>query len=96
MQAGFPAERIAPFVGALLSREAPCTGETFVVGGGRAARVVLATVPGLTGITSIDDCLARFGDAMNSDDLFVPGDAVAAVVYECQRIGLDLSAFSAG
>ncbi|MCU1386862.1 MAG: family NAD(P)-dependent oxidoreductase [Ilumatobacteraceae bacterium] len=95
MEAGFPAGRIAPFVGALLAREVPCHGETFVVGGGRAARVVLATVPGMIDISTIDDCLQRFDDAMSLDDLFVPADAVAAVVYECQRIGLDLSAFAA-
>lgn len=93
MLAGFPAERIAPFVGALLTREVPCTGETFVVGGGRAARVLIATVPGITDITDIDDCLRRFDQAMATDDLYVPADAVAAVIYECQRIGLDLSQF---
>jgi len=92
MSAGFPPEKVAPFVGALASREVPCTGETFVVGGGRAARVVLGTVPGLSGLSSIDDCLARFGEAMAIDDIYVPEDAVAQVIYECERIGLDLSA----
>jgi NAD(P)-dependent dehydrogenase (short-subunit alcohol dehydrogenase family) len=95
MEAGFPASKIAPFVGALASREVPCTGETFVVGGGRAARVVLGTVPGLRDLSSVDDCLARFGDAMGTDDLYLPDDAADEVVYECRQIGLDLSAFSA-
>lgn len=94
MQASFPAERIAPFVGALLTDEAPCTGETFVVGGGRAARVVLATVPGLHGLTSIDDCLAGFGQVMALDDLTVPADAYAEVIYECAQLGIDLTAFA--
>jgi len=93
MEAGFPAAKVAPFVGALASREVPCTGETFVVGGGRAARVVLGTVPGLHDITSIDDCLARFDEAMDMRDLYVPDDAVQQVLYECQQIGLDLTAF---
>lgn len=91
MLAGFPAEKVAPFVGALCSREVPCTGETFVVGGGRAARVVLATVPGMTDITGIDDVLARFEEAMNIDDLTVPANAFVQVMYECEQIGLDLS-----
>jgi NAD(P)-dependent dehydrogenase (short-subunit alcohol dehydrogenase family) len=92
MEAGFPPEKIAPFVGALLTRECPCTAETFVAGGGRAARVVLATVPGMTGITSIDDVLSRFDEAMGSDEvLHVPDDATAQVMYECAQIGLDVA-----
>jgi NAD(P)-dependent dehydrogenase (short-subunit alcohol dehydrogenase family) len=95
MRAGFPAAKVAPFVGALLSPQVPCTGETFTVGGGRAARVVLATVPGLRGIASIDDCLARFGEALSLGGLSVPTDAVAEVVYECEQVGLDLNALMA-
>jgi NAD(P)-dependent dehydrogenase (short-subunit alcohol dehydrogenase family) len=97
MEAGFPPERIAPFVAALLTRECPCTGETFVVGGGRAARVVLATVPGITDITDIDDVLNRFDQIMDTGDLYIPPEATAQVLYECQQIGLDLAALmSAG
>lgn len=91
MEAGFPAAAVAPFVGALASRDVPCSGETFVVGGGRAARVVLATAPGLHGITSVDDALARFDEAMAIDDPVVFTDAAAEVLYECRQIGLDLS-----
>ena len=95
MLAGFPPERIAPFVLALLTRECPCTAETFVVGGGRAARVVLATVPGITEITDIDDVLARFDQVMDTDDLFIPAEAVSQVLYECRQIGLDVGALIA-
>ena len=91
MLAGFPAERVSPFVAALCSREVPVTGETFVVGGGRAARVVLATVPGMTDITDIDDVLARFDEAMDSEHLEVPPNAFVQVLYECAQIGLDLT-----
>jgi NAD(P)-dependent dehydrogenase (short-subunit alcohol dehydrogenase family) len=94
MSAGFPTKKAAPFVCALATRDVACTGETFVVGGGRAARVVLGTVPGLHDISSIDDCLARFGEALSLDGLYVPDDAVHEVIYECQEIGLDLSKFS--
>jgi NAD(P)-dependent dehydrogenase (short-subunit alcohol dehydrogenase family) len=95
MEAGFPPERIAPFVAALLTSECPCTAETFVVGGGRAARVVLATSPGITDIVDIDDVLARFDQVMSMDDLYIPKDATAQVMYECEQIGLDLGALMA-
>lgn len=96
MEAGFPAERVSPFVGALASSDVPVSGETFVVGGGRAARVLLGTVPGLHDLQSVDDCLARFDEAMDSSDIFVPGDATAQVLYECRQIGLDLATFGLG
>jgi NAD(P)-dependent dehydrogenase (short-subunit alcohol dehydrogenase family) len=91
MEAGFPAEAIAPFVGALLSPDVPCNGETFVVGGGRAARVVLATVPGAVGMTTIDDYLENFDQVMATDHIEIPRDANVEVVYECQQLGIDLS-----
>jgi NAD(P)-dependent dehydrogenase (short-subunit alcohol dehydrogenase family) len=94
VQAGFPADKIAPFVGALASRDVPCTGETFVVGGGRAARVVLATAPGLSGATTIDECLARFDEALAVDALYIPEDAMHELRYECTQLGLDLMAFT--
>ena len=59
MEERFPASHIAPFVGALLTRDVPVTGETFVVGGGRAARVALATTPGHIGGGTIDALVLR-------------------------------------
>jgi NAD(P)-dependent dehydrogenase (short-subunit alcohol dehydrogenase family) len=91
--ARFPTDRISPFVGALASPDAPCTGETFVVGGGRAARVVLATVPGLADAATINDCLAHFDEVMASDELFVPTDAMDELRYECNRLGIDMEPF---
>jgi NAD(P)-dependent dehydrogenase (short-subunit alcohol dehydrogenase family) len=93
MEAGFPPEKVSPFVVALASRDVPVTGETFVVGGGRAARVILGTVPGLIGISSVDDALERFDEAMASEEINVPEHATAEVFEECRRIGLDLTAF---
>ena len=93
MEAGFMPDRVSPFVGALASRDVPVTGETFVVGGGRAARVVLATVPGVNGLQSIDDALERFDEAMRSDDMVIPDNATHEVLYQCERVGLDLSRF---
>ncbi|HEX7096014.1 MAG TPA: SDR family NAD(P)-dependent oxidoreductase [Acidimicrobiales bacterium] len=91
MEASFPPEQISPFVGALLSRDVPVTGETFVVGGGRAARVVLATVPGHRGPSTIDGWLAELDRVMASDELVVPADANDEVAYECRQLGIDLS-----
>jgi len=93
MESAFPPEHIAPFVGALLARDVPVTGETFVVGGGRAARVVLATVPGHSGPSTIQGWLADFDRVMASDELTVPADANEEVVYECKQLGIDLSKF---
>ena len=56
--------------------------------------MVLATVPGLRDLTTIDDCLARFDEAMDTSELTVPADAMHAVIYECAQIGLDLSRFT--
>jgi NAD(P)-dependent dehydrogenase (short-subunit alcohol dehydrogenase family) len=92
-KAEFPTHLISPFVGALVSREVPVTGETFVVGGGRAARVVLATVPGLSGATTIDECLARFADALALDGMVVPKDAMDELRFECEQLGIDLTPF---
>jgi NAD(P)-dependent dehydrogenase (short-subunit alcohol dehydrogenase family) len=89
MLAGFPPEKVAPFVGALASREVPCSGETFVVGGGRAARVFLGTAPGLRDASTIESCLAGFDAAMSQEGLYVPEDAVHQVLFECEQIGLD-------
>jgi NAD(P)-dependent dehydrogenase (short-subunit alcohol dehydrogenase family) len=87
-KAWFPAEQIAPLVCALLTREAPCTGETFVVGGGRAARVLLATVPGATGLTSIDACLDAFDRILDSSQPVVPANSIDEVRFECEQLGV--------
>jgi NAD(P)-dependent dehydrogenase (short-subunit alcohol dehydrogenase family) len=92
-KAAFPTDQIAPFVGALLSREVPCTGETFVVGAGRAARVVLATVPGFRGGATIDDYLAHFDEALATESVFIPHDAMDELRYECAQLAIDYGAF---
>lgn len=89
LEAGFPAEAVSPMVGALACADAPCTGETFVVGGHRAARVVLATVPGATGLATVDDCLERFDEIIASDEIEIPTSAMAEVGYECRQLGID-------
>jgi hypothetical protein len=53
----------------------------------------LATVPGLVGATTIDQCLARFDDALEMDELFVPDDAMDELRFECMRLGIDFASY---
>jgi NAD(P)-dependent dehydrogenase (short-subunit alcohol dehydrogenase family) len=92
-KAAFPTEQISPFVGALVSPGVPCTGETFVVGAGRAARVLLATVPGLSNAATIDEYLAGFDDVLAMQGLYVPDDAMDELRFECEQLGVDLDSF---
>jgi NAD(P)-dependent dehydrogenase (short-subunit alcohol dehydrogenase family) len=93
MEAAFPPELVSPFVGLLVSRAAPCTGETFALGGGRAARVVLATVPGARGLDSIDACIERYDEVMASDHLEIIENGMAHVGYETGQLEIDFASF---
>lgn len=78
----------APFVVALASPDVPVTGETFTVGGGAAARVVLGRMPGATGLTSVADCLARFAEVMDGE-VEVFRTASGALRYDRDRLASD-------
>ncbi|HEY1969887.1 MAG TPA: SDR family NAD(P)-dependent oxidoreductase [Pseudonocardia sp.] len=91
MKTNFPPELIAPFVGALLVEDAPCSGEMFAVAGGRAARVFLSTVPGLTGFKTIDDVLANFDLVMDPAGQAAPNSMDEEIGFEYQNLGIDLS-----
>jgi NAD(P)-dependent dehydrogenase (short-subunit alcohol dehydrogenase family) len=93
MEASFPASAVAPFACMLASPDVPCSGETFVVGGGRAARVVLGTTTGVTGLDTIERCLAEVDRVLDTDGMKVFDDAFAEVLYECQQLGIDLGGF---
>ena len=90
MKANFPPELIAPFVGALLTRDAPCSGETFAVTGGRAARVFLGTVPGAAGLKTIDDCLDGIDAAMDMQGYIAPTSTEEEVGFEYHQLGFDI------
>lgn len=92
MRTHFSPRLIAPFVGALLVRDVPCTGEAFAVAGGRAARVFLATVPGLVGFESIDDCLKGFDQVMDADGYAAPTTMDEEIGFEYRHLGIDLAA----
>jgi NAD(P)-dependent dehydrogenase (short-subunit alcohol dehydrogenase family) len=89
-QAAYLPEKVATFVAALVSPSVPVSGETFVVGAGRAARVVLATVEGATDLSDVDAVLDRFGDVMATNSFFVPAGTAEAVSYEYGCLGLQL------
>lgn len=92
MKEHFPPKLVAPFVGALLTGDAPCTGETFAVTGGRAARVFLGTVPGCAGLKTIDDCLNAFDAVMDAEGYVAPTSTDEEVGFEYQNLGFDIEA----
>jgi NAD(P)-dependent dehydrogenase (short-subunit alcohol dehydrogenase family) len=61
--------KVASFVALLCHERVPCSGETFTVGGGRAARVLLQTTAGHVGDgTSPEDFLDHFDAVMAGAD----------------------------
>ncbi|KXJ85360.1 hypothetical protein Micbo1qcDRAFT_128177 [Microdochium bolleyi] len=78
----FHTHLVADFVVALASENCPVSGELFSVGGGRAARTTLATVPGHCNETKPEGYLANFGAVMGkTEDLYVPTDVLDQVSY---------------
>jgi NAD(P)-dependent dehydrogenase (short-subunit alcohol dehydrogenase family) len=91
LETRFAPATVAPFVAALLTTEVPCTGETFSVGGGIAARVVLATVPGhVSTAHSVDDYLAHFDEILSTDGLFVPAGSMDEIAFRSGQVGANL------
>ncbi|WP_336883279.1 SDR family NAD(P)-dependent oxidoreductase [Rhodococcus globerulus] len=86
-EAAFQPELISPFVAALISPDVPVTGETYDVGGGRAARVVFAGVDGHQGPTSAEGWLRDF-DKVHAGDLQVFGSALDAFQLACVQVGI--------
>ena len=65
----YGADRVSPFVAVLCHEQVPCSGETFTVGGGRAARVLLQTTAGhLADEPTPEDYLAHFDAVMAGED----------------------------
>jgi NAD(P)-dependent dehydrogenase (short-subunit alcohol dehydrogenase family) len=69
MEFVFAPSRVAAFVALLCHERLPCTGETFTVGGGRAARVLLQTTAGhLADNPTPEAYLEHFDDIMAGID----------------------------
>jgi NAD(P)-dependent dehydrogenase (short-subunit alcohol dehydrogenase family) len=87
----FPPSAVAPFVGALLADEVPCSGETFSVGGGIAARVAVATAPGYVAAQpTVEDYLAHFAQVMATDGMWVPAGSMDEVAARADQLGVPL------
>jgi len=84
----FPPHLVSAFVALLAHREAPCTGETFSVGGGRVARVVLGEGPGFhTPDASPESFLENFEALMSIDPLIFPKSGDEEVTYYGPALG---------
>ena len=73
LERNFPPALVSPFVALLAHRDAPCSGETFSVGGGRVARVVLGEGPGFYSADATPEAyLNHFDEVMSIDHLEFP------------------------
>lgn len=64
----FPPEKVSPFVAFLCHESVPCTGETFTVGGGRAAHVVFAHTRGYFDLDATPESYRDHFDAVMADE----------------------------
>ena len=64
----FAPEKVAPFVAYLCHESVPCTGETFTVGGGRAAHVVFAHTHGYFDTDASPESYRDHFDEVMADD----------------------------
>jgi NAD(P)-dependent dehydrogenase (short-subunit alcohol dehydrogenase family) len=84
----FPPHKVSALVALLAHRDAPCTGETFSVGGGRAARVVLGVGPGWhTPDPSPEAFLSHFDDVMSIEPLQLPRSGEQEVTHYGAAVG---------
>lgn len=76
-----PPELAAPMVAYLASEACPVTGEVLVAGGGRFARLLLATTDGWVhegdGAPTVDDLAAHWSEVMATDGWTAPPDLLA-------------------
>jgi NAD(P)-dependent dehydrogenase (short-subunit alcohol dehydrogenase family) len=85
MEQVYAPSKVATFVALLCHERVPCSGETFTVGGGRAARVLLQTTAGHVGDgLSPEDYLDHFDDVMARED---PRDSNGALSDLLGRAG---------
>jgi NAD(P)-dependent dehydrogenase (short-subunit alcohol dehydrogenase family) len=88
IERNFPPHKVSPLVALLAHEAAPCTGETFSVGGGRVARVVLGVGPGWhTPDPSPEAFLEHFDDVMSIEPLVLPRTGEHEVTYYGPAIG---------
>jgi NAD(P)-dependent dehydrogenase (short-subunit alcohol dehydrogenase family) len=89
--AHFSPDLVAPFVGALVADDVPCTGELFSIGGGIASRIVLGFTPGYRPGTapSIADYLAHFDQICDTDGLVVAESSMYEIAYRARQLDIE-------
>jgi NAD(P)-dependent dehydrogenase (short-subunit alcohol dehydrogenase family) len=84
----FPPSDVAAFVAFMVHESSTITGQTFVVGGGAARRVVLAESRGVRVATSAPEAWAAVSDRLVAfDGLDVPVDMVDEMRCHAERLG---------
>jgi NAD(P)-dependent dehydrogenase (short-subunit alcohol dehydrogenase family) len=84
----FPPHKVSPLVALLAHRDAPCTGETFSVGGGRVARVVLGVGPGWhTPDPTPEAFLEHFDEVLATEPLVFPRTGEHEVTHYGPAVG---------
>jgi NAD(P)-dependent dehydrogenase (short-subunit alcohol dehydrogenase family) len=91
LETWFPPEQVSPFVAYLSHERCPITGETFSVGGGRAARVVLGECPGVIG-DSPDAFVGREDELLSLDGWELPADMTDEVRVSVEHLSPEATA----
>jgi NAD(P)-dependent dehydrogenase (short-subunit alcohol dehydrogenase family) len=86
----FQPERCAPFVAWLVHEDVPCSGETFVGGGGRIARVVLGEGGGYAGARTPEDYREHFDEVMSLDGFEVLESTNQDLLITARQLGTKL------
>jgi NAD(P)-dependent dehydrogenase (short-subunit alcohol dehydrogenase family) len=91
MRTEFQPERVASFVGYLAHESVQVSGETFTVGGGRAARVFLGIAPGWgSGEVSSEGFGDHIGDVLAVDGYRVISSSGEEMRWKAERLGLEV------
>jgi NAD(P)-dependent dehydrogenase (short-subunit alcohol dehydrogenase family) len=92
METVYAPSKVATFVAVLCHERVPCSGETFTVGGGRAARVLLQTTAGHLGDGgSPEDFLDHFDAVMAGEDPRESDGALSDLLGRAGRPSVTLS-----
>jgi NAD(P)-dependent dehydrogenase (short-subunit alcohol dehydrogenase family) len=93
MEERFVPERVAGAVALMCHESFEPSGECFLAGGGRMARLFLGVAPGfISEDGSAEDFAEHLGDVMNAADFLVPGDRGEEFASYLPRLGFAFSA----
>jgi hypothetical protein len=84
----FPPEKVSAFVLTLCHESAPCSGETFIAGGGRASRVLFATTRGHYEVDPTPESFRdNFDEVMAGTDMRVATSGQGDLVRYVELLG---------